>query len=99
MQETSLARYNALFDQAAARDNQILELNRQVTTMQAELHRIEVSHASELAALRLELNARDRTIDELRAELNAERKLRQQLQRRLAEIDPEFSLAETETKA
>lgn len=99
MQEVQLARYNALFAEVEARSTKILELTRQITDLQADLHRIEVSHASELAALRLELNARDRTIDELRAELNAERKLRQQLQRRLAEIDPEFSLAETETKA
>lgn len=99
MQEVQLARYNALFAEVEARSTKILELTRQITDLQADLHRIEVSHASELADLRLELNARDRTIDELRAELNAERKLRQQLQRRLAEIDPEFSLAETETKA
>lgn len=99
MQEVQLARYNALFAEVEARSTKILELTRQITDLQADLHQIEVSHASELADLRLELNARDRTIDELRAELNAERKLRQQLQRRLAEIDPEFSLAETETKA
>lgn len=98
-QEANLARCNELFVALQQRDAVNLEQNRKLTELQIEMHRIERLHSAELEELRGELASRDATIDELRVELDAERKLRQMLQKRLAEIDPEFSLVETETKA
>lgn len=98
-QEAHLARYNELFDALRQRDTVNLEQNRKITELEIELHRVERSHSLEIEQLRQELVSRDATINELRVELEAERKLRQKLQKRLAEIDPEFSLVATETQA
>lgn len=105
VQEAQLTRYNDLFNEVVKRDQTVLELNRLVTGLQADLHRVETQHSSELAILREELDCRDqtiaerdRTIEELRVELTAERQLRKTVERRLAEIDPTFQIAK-ETQA
>lgn len=94
LESKHLARHNTLMAELLQRDANVLALNTQVTELQIQVNRNE----RHLAQLQTELESRDRTIETLRVELEAERSLRKKVQRRLAEIDPDFSLDELETQ-